>query len=191
MFTAATLEGTQAIPTRDEFAEVLMLEHDGVWNSRLSEPFVEERQAGQLSEDDRVTQLATLACVDSDELMKSLQDELKHGNRQLALTLAAATCDFRFEPEARGLLLETLAAARVRWFEPETMELVRNAIESPDSELQFAAIAAASDLSRPNQAAISRVISNLLLIEPVEGDVRQAAEAFLRRVNGSSVRSHV
>lgn len=136
--------------------------------------------------DARVESLITGEAENSDELMKELQDDLRRGNRHVAEMLATAFHERRFEPDARGLALETLAAARVRWFEPQTLALVRTALDAPEPELQFAAIAAAGDLSRTNQVAISRVVKSLIAAPDTSGSVRQAAEAFLRRVDRST-----
>lgn len=138
--------------------------------------------------DPRVESLITAEAEYPDELMKELQDDLRRGNRHVAEMLAAAFHERRFEPDARGLALETLAAARVRWFEPQTLELVRTALEAPEPELRFAAIAAAGDLSHENQVAVSGVVRSLIASPDADasGPVRQAAEAFLRRVDRST-----
>src|SRR4051794_30904267 len=141
--------------------------------------------------DGRVEQLATSDFDDSGPIMKELQDELRRGNRRMAQMLAMAIRERRFDPDARGLALETLAGARVRWFEPQTVELVRMALDAPEPELHFAGIAAASDLSRTQQVAMSRVIGTLAAFPDIAGFVKSAAEAFLRHVNGSTLPSCV
>jgi hypothetical protein len=131
----------------------------------------------------RVKQLVMWESEDSDKLMRELQEDLRRGDQRIANMLASAFCLRSLDVDARSLALETLAAARIRWFEPHVLQLVRSALDATEPELQFAGIAAASDLSRTNQVAISRIISTLAGSE--NATVKRAADAFLRKVNRS------
>jgi hypothetical protein len=173
----------------DETAEVRMWDSEGAFGNLRDIPPDYEVPAMHESLEGRVEQLVTSECEDSEQLMHELQEELRCGNRRIAQMLASAFHQRRFDADARGLALETLAAARVRSFEPQVVELVRTAIESPEPELQFAGIAAASDLSRTKQVAISRVVRSLISAPTASTLVKQAGEAFLKRVNSSTLGS--
>lgn len=114
-------------------------------------------------------------------LMGDLQGALREGDRRLASQLAAIASSPQHSAESRSLALETLAAARARAVEPFAVEAVRVALEAPNSRLQFAGIAAVSDLSRRNQILLSRVVRELIASPNASATVKRAGAAFLRR----------
>lgn len=187
MVTALLAADTPTSPCVDEMVEVRYWEAEDVGSLLAIKTNYPEDPAMSMQIDGRVAQLVTWEADDSDRLMRDLQEEMKRGNRRIAQMLAAAFYQRRFDVDARGLALETLAAARLRWFEDQVVELVRSALDAPEPELQFAGIAAASDLSRANQVAMSRVIRTVAGSHETGASVKQAAEAFLRHVNRSNL----
>jgi hypothetical protein len=136
----------------------------------------------RLGLDQRVTQLIQGDYEDGPEdLMGNLQAALRAGDRRIADQLASLVGSPQHSPEARSLALETLSAARQRSFEPLAAEAVRIALEAPNSKLQFAGIAAVSDLSRRNQILFSRVVRELIQSPNASAAVKRAGAAFLRR----------
>lgn len=132
--------------------------------------------------DQRVRQLIQGDFEEGPEaLMGDLQRQLRAGNQRLASHLAAVAASEQYGPEARSLALETLTAARVRSFEPMAAEVVRVALEGPNSRLQFAGIAAVGDLSRRNQVLFSRLIKEVVNSPAASASVKRAGAAFLRR----------
>lgn len=132
--------------------------------------------------DERVLRLIEGDYEDGPEsLMGDLQSALRQGDRRLASQLAAIASSSQHSAEVRSLALETLAAARARSLEPITAEVVRVALEAPNSRLQFAGIAAVSDLSRSNQVLLSRVVRELIASPNASAAVKRAGAAFLRR----------
>lgn len=135
-----------------------------------------------LALDPRVAQLVQGEYEEGPEgLMADLQAALREGNRRIAEQLASLAASPRHSAEARSLALETLSAARHRPFEPLTAEAIRIALETPKPKLQFAGIAAVSDLSRRNQILFSRVVRELVQSPDASAVVKRAGAAFLRR----------
>lgn len=135
-----------------------------------------------LALDPRVAQLIQGDYEEGPEgLMGDLQATLREGNRRIAEQLASLAASPRHSAEARSLALETLSAARNRSFEPLAAEAVRTALEAPNPKLQFAGIAAVSDLSRRNQILFSRVVRELVQSPDASAAVKRAGAAFLRR----------
>jgi hypothetical protein len=166
----------------DETAEVRFWDGEDAGNRRMIQPYdCQEESAFDVQINGRVKQLVSWEAEDPDALMRDLQTEVREGNRRIAYMLASAFYLRTLDVDARGLALETLAAARARWFENQVVQLVRSALDAPETELQFAGIAAASDLSQTNQVAMSRIIRTFALSPNLT--VKRAAEAFLRKVN--------
>lgn len=114
-------------------------------------------------------------------LMASLQEKVRQGDLRLARGLEIAARGERFEPDLRALALETLAGARLRVIDDLVREAIREAMTSTASQLQFAGVAAASDLSRKSQVLLSGLIRELAADEAADPAVRRAASAFLKR----------
>jgi hypothetical protein len=119
-------------------------------------------------------------------LMARLINRIRAGDIRAFYGLAQAATGnpvgcHRVEEPARILALETLAGARVEQLEAVAVRpAIFEALASPSERLRFAAIAAASDLSRAGKALVAWAIARLsgnLDESPV---VRAAAEAFLR-----------
>jgi hypothetical protein len=136
----------------------------------------------KLALDSRVTQLIQGDDEDGPEgLIGDLQAALREGNQRIADQLASLAASPQYPVEARSLALETLSAARYRSFEPLAAEAVRIALEAPNPRLQFAGIAAVSDLSRRHQILFSRVVRELIESPNASAAVKRAGAAFLRR----------
>lgn len=132
-----------------------------------------------ISYDPQVEELLAGDYDEADELVASLQSRLRTGDLRLASELLEASRSTSEETDARCLAIEALASAKSRLVEPMAFKAVQNALESIDPRIQFAGIAAASDLARQNQVFLSRIIKTL------EGSsqpaVARAAGAFIRR----------
>lgn len=130
----------------------------------------------------RDEKIHALVARDDDEstgaAMGRIQRALRLNDRQLVLRLIAVIRDRAIEPSTRALVLETLAGARVRAFDSEVLDVIREAVESRDAELQFAAVAAASDLSRRSQVLLGGVIRQLVE-NGMDYWVRRAATTFI------------
>lgn len=132
--------------------------------------------------DDRVMRLIQGDYEDGPEsLMGNLQSQIRKGDRRLADQLAGIARSQQYDAEVRSLALETLVAARVRFIESLAADTVRVALEGPNQRLQFAGIAAVSDLSRRYQIAFGRVIRELVDSPNSSPAVKRAGAAFLRR----------
>lgn len=139
-------------------------------------------EAIPLDLDGRVRQLISGEYDDGpDELMADLQTNLRHGNRRLADQLTSVVRSEQYDAEVRSLALETLVAARARATEWQAAEAVRVALEAPYPQLQFAGVAALSDLSRRHQIALTRVIREIVSSPTASASVKRAGAAFLRR----------
>jgi hypothetical protein len=113
---------------------------------------------------------------EADDLMASLQRDLRAGDRDLAAQLLAAVRGDG-DAENRSLLLETLACARVPELSGEVAEAVREALGSTHRALRFSGVACASDLSREEQERVRPRIAELAATGG--GSIALAAAVFL------------
>lgn len=134
---------------------------------------------GILQSDERITRLISEDYSEPEILMGSLQKDLRRGDRKLASLLMKTVRDGSLDNTVRALALETLAGARVRTLEPEVLDIILDAIERKNSDLQFAAVAAASDLSRHSQVRLAGAIRGLVRLGKADYWVLRAAKAFL------------
>jgi hypothetical protein len=133
-------------------------------------------------DDGRVATLVSETYDESETIMGSLQGDLRRGDRRLALNLIAVIRNPSIDTSARSLALESLAGARVRALDTEVRDVIREALEGNDQDLQFTAVAAASDLSRRSQVLLAGLIRGLARSTHVDYWVSRAANAFLSRI---------
>jgi hypothetical protein len=133
-------------------------------------------------EDERVENLVAENYDEPEALMGSLQGDLRKGDRRLAAHLLTVIRDESLESNVRALALETLAGARVRSLDLQVRDVIREALEGQDPELQFTAVAAASDLSRQSQVLLAGIIRDFANSNRADYWARRAAAAFLSRL---------
>lgn len=124
-----------------------------------------------------------LSLEELDELGDKLYDEISRGRALLLpYQLLGAVKDPEVIDERKALALELVASTKRSWLEDEVVEALLQSLQSPSSELRFAAIASAGFLSRSKRLAIRGAVMPLTR-EQAEADeeVRAAATAFLRR----------
>ena len=132
-------------------------------------------------EDERVGDLVAENYHDPDAFMGRLQGDLRQGDRRLAANLMTVIRNEAIESSARTLALVALAGARVRTLDSTVCELIREMLGSREPNLQFTAVAAASDLSRRSQVLLAGVI-RALADSNQDQWVQRAAKAFLSRL---------
>jgi hypothetical protein len=142
-----------------------------VLNHFLLHPAVSRLKAGAFSANE------------TEDLMSDLRREIVAGNYAVATQLAGLVLmPYAGAPDvldAQCLAIEILAAARLPQLSPLLHAVMRRALTSSNSDLEFAAIAALSDLSR-YQRELYRPLVELVAAKSRNTDVLDAAQAFLK-----------
>ncbi len=129
--------------------------------------------------DERICSLIAEDYSEPEPLMGSMLRDLRRGDRQLATRLMRVVRDASIGTTARALALEILASSKVRTIEPELREIIIEAIERRNADMQFTAVAVASDLSRQSQIILAGAIRRLVQPGVANHWVQRAANAFL------------
>jgi hypothetical protein len=125
---------------------------------------------------------------DSEDLMAQLRSRLTEGDSRIANQMAALVLAYGNDPaflEAQCLAVEVLAAARAPHFGSLIFNTLRRSLESTIPDLQFAAVAAASDLGRYQQNLLGPIVRQVAEAS-ASANVKTAAEALLRRIYGTA-----
>ncbi len=156
---------------------IIRLEENATSFGLLSEP----SKPVELSASRALTDFFDAGIEDQDHLLGVLQNKLRDGDSLLASELGRVAYGTlpRRDGRARSLAIEALAGARSPQFDDEVLGIVAGALADPSDEVQFAAIAAASDLPRTYRRSLVELMRFTSKSTTASLDVRSAATAFL------------
>jgi hypothetical protein len=133
------------------------------------------------------SQFATIAEAhdgDREQLIAIAQQELRSGSMGLARELADIVVfpapSSTFDPDDRALALEILAAARSSFFDELVANVIAHALVSDNEAMQFAAIAAVSNLPCSYRASLITLLRSIADSPDVPTHLRSAASASLK-----------
>lgn len=143
------------------------------------EPALDEpsREDSALQQGDSLSKLFD---GDEDIAIMRLRERLAKGDLSVLLDLISAIALPPPDDEdgaCAALALETIAGLRSTIFEGLVVSLVRIAVRSPLSDLRFAAVASAGELSREGRLEVLSVIRSLGT-DP-DSDIQAASKAFV------------